>query len=91
MGYTQVALEDKILHMYPEILRTGITPRLSFDGSRNAWVINFVKGSKSATVFLDKKDADSCMDGIVGIAAKGRQDITTRRRPFRSAFKSRGW
>ena len=62
MGYTQVALEDKILHMYPEILQTGMTPRLSFDGSRNAWVINFVKGSKSATVFLDKKDADSCMD-----------------------------
>ena len=62
MGYTQVALEDKILEMYPEISRSGISPRLSFDSSKNAWAVKFVKGKKSATVFLDKTDADSCMD-----------------------------
>jgi hypothetical protein len=26
MGYSQVALEDKILQMYPEILQSGISP-----------------------------------------------------------------
>ena len=62
MGYTQVALEDKIMDMYPEIQQAGMVPRLSFDSSKNAWVVNLVKGKKSATVFLDKKDADQCMD-----------------------------
>jgi hypothetical protein len=62
MGYTQVALEDKILAMYPEITKSGISPRLSFDNSKNSWVVNLVKGKKSATVYLDKKDADACMD-----------------------------
>jgi hypothetical protein len=62
MGYSQVALEDKILNMYPEIQNAGMSPRLSFDSGKNAWVVNLVKGKKSATVFLDKKDADQCMD-----------------------------
>ena len=62
MGYTQVALEDKILQMYPEISNAGITPRLSFDPGRNGWTVNFVRGKQSFTVYLDKKDADSCMD-----------------------------
>lgn len=36
MGYTQVALEDKILEMYPEITTYGISPRISFDEKRDA-------------------------------------------------------
>jgi hypothetical protein len=70
MGYSQVALEDKILQMYPEILQSGISPRLSFDDSKHAWVVKFVKGTRSATVFLDKKDADSCMDNTYREAFK---------------------
>lgn len=62
MGYTQVALEDKILDMYPEISKSGISPRLSFDNAKNAWVVKLVKGNKETTVYLDKKDADACMD-----------------------------
>lgn len=62
MGYTQVALEDKILDMYPEIRQQGLSPRLSFDESRNAWVVKLVKGKQEQTVYLDKKDADACMD-----------------------------
>ncbi len=62
MGYTQVALEDKILEMYPEITKNGISPRLSFDAGKNAWAVKLVKGKHEFTVYLDKKDADSCMD-----------------------------
>jgi hypothetical protein len=70
MGYTQVALEDKILDMYPEIRNSGISPRLSFDNTRNAWVIKLVKGKKETTVYLDKKDADTCMDNTYCEALK---------------------
>jgi hypothetical protein len=62
MGYTQVALEDKILDMYPEIRNAGVSPRLSFDNTRNTWVIKLAKGKNEVTVYLDKKDADACMD-----------------------------
>ena len=62
MGYSQVALEDKILQMYPEIRENGITPRMSFDEQKNAWVVKFSKGSKESVAYLEKEDADACMD-----------------------------
>ena len=36
-----------------------------------------------------KNDAGLAFDRALGIGTKGRQNITTRRRPFRSSFKSR--
>ncbi|MHB9111547.1 MAG: hypothetical protein ACYC4D_02815 [Thermoleophilia bacterium] len=63
MGYTQVGLEDRIYEMYPELMQHGIALKLSFDEERNAWVITFEKGGKNRHAFLDKSDADECMDG----------------------------
>ena len=62
MGYTQVALEDKLLEMYPEILQKGISPRLSFDEAKDAWMVKLVKNNKEKTVCLNKEDADACID-----------------------------
>jgi hypothetical protein len=64
MGYTQVALEDKILEMYPEITKHGISMGLSFDESKNAWIVKFKKSAHELTTHLDKRDADDCMDNI---------------------------
>jgi len=62
MGYTPVALEDKLLEMYPQIREYGLSPRLSFDESKDTWMVKFVKGSKEVTVCLNKEDADACID-----------------------------
>ena len=62
MGYTQVALEDKILGMYSEIRKYSIQPRLSFDEAQKAWMVKLVKGKKEKIVKLKKEDADACMD-----------------------------
>jgi hypothetical protein len=62
MGYTQVALEDKILEMYPEITKLGISPRIRFDEEKNIWSVKFKKGNKEFDVCLEKEDADACMD-----------------------------
>lgn len=64
MGYTQVALEEKILSMYPEIEKHGISVSLEFSSEKGAYVIRFNKGSHELTTHLDKKDADECMDGV---------------------------
>ncbi|HET6514068.1 MAG TPA: hypothetical protein VFG09_02830 [Thermodesulfovibrionales bacterium] len=64
MGYTNVALKDKIVEMYPEIEKHGIAVSLDFSGAKNAFIVTFKKGSHELTTHLEKKDADECMDGI---------------------------
>jgi len=64
MGYTNVALKDKIVEMYPEVERHGITVRLDFNEEKNAYIVKFKKDSHELTTHLEKKDADECMDGI---------------------------
>ncbi len=67
MGYTQVALEDKLFEMHPDLTKYGISLQLEFDEPKNAWIIHFVKGGHKRYAILDKEDADSCMDGNVCI------------------------
>ncbi len=64
MGYTKVALEDKILEMYPEIRKHGIAVGLVFDEGKNAYIVKFKKDKQELTTHLEKKDADDCMDNI---------------------------
>jgi hypothetical protein len=64
MGYTQVALEEKIMEMYPEISGHGIAVSMSFSVEQNAWIVKLSKGGHELTTHLEKKDADECMDGI---------------------------
>ena len=63
MGYTKDDLEKKLFEMYPEIERFGLSVSLEFDDEKDAWVVSFEKGSHKRHAFLDKKDADACMDG----------------------------
>jgi hypothetical protein len=64
MGYTKVALEDKILAMYPEIGKHGISVSLEFNEGKNAYIVKFSKGIQELTTHLEKKDADDCMNNI---------------------------
>jgi paraquat-inducible protein B len=64
MGYTKVALEDKILEMYPEIAKNGISVGLVFDEKKNAYIVKFTKDKQELTTHLEKKDADDCMNNV---------------------------
>jgi hypothetical protein len=64
MGYTNVALKDKIMAMYPEVSKNGISVSLDFDKLKNAYIVKFKKDSHELSTHLEKKDADDCMDGI---------------------------
>jgi len=64
MGYSNVALKDKIVEMYPEIPQHGISVGLDFDPGKNAYIVRFQKEKHELTTHLEKKDADECMDGI---------------------------
>ena len=64
MGYTVVALKEKLMEMYPEIERYGIMMGVDFNTEKNAYIVKFTKDSHELTTHLEKKDADECMDGI---------------------------
>ena len=64
MGYTKVALQDKIVEMYPEISRNGIVVSLEFDEAKNAYIVKFKRDKKELTTHLEKKDADDCMENV---------------------------
>ena len=63
MSYTKDDLRKKLLEMYPEISTYGLSMGLEFDEGKEAWVVSFSKGDHRRHAFLDKKDADSCIEG----------------------------
>ncbi len=67
MGYTKADLEKKLLEMYPEITKFGLSLGLEFDEEKDAWVVSFEKENHKRHAFLDKKDADSCLEGYMCI------------------------
>jgi hypothetical protein len=67
MSYTKDDLKKKLSQMYPEIQKFGLSLSLDFDKGNDAWVVSFEKGNHKRHAFLDKKDADSCIDGNVCI------------------------
>ena len=64
MAYTNVALKDKIIEMYPEIGEKGLSVGIDFSEEKNAYIVTFKRGKESLTTHLEKKDADECMNGI---------------------------
>ncbi|MFZ7111435.1 MAG: hypothetical protein ACOWYE_07105 [Desulfatiglandales bacterium] len=63
MSYTKADLEKKLIEIYPEIRKYGLSLALEFDEGKNAWVVTFKKGDHQRHAYLDKGDADSCMEG----------------------------
>ena len=50
----------------------------------------FIGENPTRAQVLESK-AEEAIDRLLGINSKGSQQIVTRRKPFRSSFKSRGW
>jgi hypothetical protein len=64
MGYTIVALKDKVLEMYPELEQHGVNVNLLFDAVKDAYVLSMHKDGHELTTHLERQDADDCMNGI---------------------------
>lgn len=67
MGYKKADLEKKLHEMYPEIEKYGLILSLEFSDDLEAWIVSFEKENHKRHAILDKKDADSCIDGDVCI------------------------
>jgi hypothetical protein len=58
------ALDTKLREMYPEIGKHKLKLSLSFDGSKDTWIVKLAHGAHELTTHLEKKDAEACLDGI---------------------------
>ncbi len=64
MKYTNVALRDKIMEMYPEIEKHKVRLSLSYSAEKSAYILKLKRGKQELTTPLDKMDADDCMQNI---------------------------
>jgi hypothetical protein len=64
MGYSVVALKDKIINMYPDVVNHDINVGLNYDDEKKAYVVKFKKDHHELITYIDQKDADECMDGV---------------------------
>jgi len=54
---------QKIQEIYPEIGQCGIDLTVDLDKRQNAWVVSLKKDNHTLKHFLEKPDADACMQG----------------------------
>lgn len=64
MGYTNVALKEKIMQMYPDVSKHHISVGLDFNEEKDSYVVKFKKEAHELETYLEKSDADECMEGV---------------------------
>jgi hypothetical protein len=64
MVYTNSDLRNKILEMYPMIRKHTVGMDITFDDTKDAYLLAFMRGNDVLTTHLEKHDADECMSGI---------------------------
>ena len=57
-------MKDKIHQMYPDIDKHGVASSLTYDQGKKTYVLELKKGPHHLSTYIDKVDADKCMDGI---------------------------
>ena len=65
MGYEKNSLRDKIYEIYPELHEHGVKMRLHLDKDKDSWVVSLEKDKHHLETFLDRSDANACIDGKV--------------------------
>ena len=61
--YTIEGLKDMIYELHPEIVQHALNLSVIFDENQNAYVLTFSRGGRELNTYLDKQDADECMEG----------------------------
>jgi hypothetical protein len=64
MPHTIPELQAKIHQMYPAIDKHGVTSSITYDKGKKAYVLELKKGSHHLATYIDKVDADKCLDNI---------------------------
>ncbi len=60
--YNKAELCDKLHEIYPEIGECDIGLDVHWDDKKQAWAVDFTKKGQTIRHYLEKKDADLCLD-----------------------------
>ncbi len=63
MSYTIEGLKGMIFEIHPEIVQHALNLSVNFDEAKNAYVLTFSRSGRELKTYLDKQDADECMEG----------------------------
>ncbi len=61
--FTIESLKEMIYELHPEIVQHALNLSVIFDEANKAYVLKFSRGGRELDTFLDKQDADECMEG----------------------------
>ena len=64
MKYSDLALREKILEMYPDIAEHRVAVGIGFNSEKNSYILTFRRGKEELITLIDKMDADDCMNNI---------------------------
>ncbi len=64
MQHSVTDLSAKLLEMYPEIKKYGLSLELEYKPEKEYWVVMLSKGDHRLHTLLNKKDADACLEGV---------------------------
>jgi hypothetical protein len=64
MSFSNAAIRDKIIEMYPEIDKHKIITSVDFDAAKDAYIVKFKKDHHELTTHVEKKDAEDCMRNV---------------------------
>jgi hypothetical protein len=64
MPHTIPELQAKIHQMYPKIEKHGVALSLTYDKGKKTFVLELKKGPHHLATYIDKVDADKCLDGV---------------------------
>lgn len=61
--YSETELCERITSLYPDIGECGKDINVTYNQPEKAWVVHLEHGSHSLNHFLERVDADRCMEG----------------------------
>jgi hypothetical protein len=64
MKHTLDEVKVKIHQMYPGIDKHGVASSVTYDKAKKTYVLELKKGPHHLATYIDKADADKCMDGV---------------------------
>jgi hypothetical protein len=64
MKHTIAELKAKVHEMYPDIDKYGVTSSLTYDKEKKAFILELKKDVHHLATYIDKVDADKCLDNI---------------------------
>lgn len=64
MQHNAEELKAKLKEIHPEITKHNLDLEVDYNSDKEYWIVKLERGDIKLHTFLDKKDADACLEGV---------------------------